>query len=280
MSIYSSASVIVTGGASGIGRALARGLSRRGARVWLADIDADGARQAAAELDQAVGVELDVTDAAAVRALVDDVIAQHGHLDMMFNNAGIAAGGETHLLTSEDFDRAIDVNIRGVVHGVVAAYPHMVQRRSGWIVNTASAAGLHPLPLGAPYSMTKHAVVGLSGSLRLEAEAWGVRVAALCPTAVDTPILDPDESENSRVGWGIDVRRYLTRLGGPPMPVDDFAEYTLEALAAGQHLIVAPRRARMARLLARAFPGLLENATRQALKQERRAAEQAAAKSS
>ena len=108
----------------------------------------------------------------------------------MFNNAGISIGGETEELTLDHWNSIIDVNIRGVVHGVHAAYPLMVRQGSGHIVNTASMGGLMAAGLLTSYVMTKHAVVGLSLALRSEAAAHGVGVTAVCPSAVDTPILD------------------------------------------------------------------------------------------
>ena len=119
--------------------------------------------------------------------------------------------------------------------------------------------------------MTKHAVVGLSESLRLEAESLGVQVSALCPTAVETPILDSEDMNNPAAGAGIDVRRYLTRLGGEPYAVDKFAEYALNAVAAGKGIVVAPARARFSRWLSRMVPSLVDMTVRKALKEERAA---------
>jgi len=105
---------------------------------------------------------------------------------VMVNNAGIGVGGEASELTLAHWERVIDVNLRGVIHGVHAAYPVMIAQRSGHIVNTASLAGLMPSPWLTPYAMTKHAVVGLTLSLRAKAAAHGVRVTAVCPGVVDT----------------------------------------------------------------------------------------------
>src|SRR5262249_56364016 len=136
-----------------------------------ADIDGEGAERTAGELGQntagaATSAAVDVRDAVAVQALVNDIRGRYGRLDLMVNNAGIGVGGEAHELLLAHWDRIIDVNLRGVMHGVHAAYPIMMQQRSGHIVNTASLAGLLPSPPLTPYAMTKHAVAGLRLSLR------------------------------------------------------------------------------------------------------------------
>src|SRR6266851_10472536 len=192
---------IVTGGASGIGRALSAALVERGGCVVIADLDETGAAQAVEELSVAgpgtlVAASLDVREAHAVAELVQRTHREQGRLDMLFNNAGIGVGGYAQELGLEHWERAIDVNLRGVVHGVHAAYPLMIEQGQGHIINTASMAGLVPSPGLTPYAMTKHAVVGLSLSLRVEAAAYGVRVTAVCPGVVETPILDqggPDD---------------------------------------------------------------------------------------
>jgi len=183
---------IVTGGASGIGRALCLELSRRGARVVAADINVAGATQVAAEISANGGTAearaVDVTSSEAVDALVAGVVAAHGRLDYLFNNAGIAVAGEERDVTLDDWQRVFAVNLWGVVHGVRAAYPRMLRQGCGHIVNTASLAGLTPAPLEISYTASKYAVVGLSNALRIEAAAYGVRVSVVCPGLIDTPI--------------------------------------------------------------------------------------------
>jgi NAD(P)-dependent dehydrogenase (short-subunit alcohol dehydrogenase family) len=182
---------IVTGGASGIGLAIARELVDRGSHVVVADVDGDAASRAAAALGPRTSAAcVDVADAAAVKALVDRVVDDHGRLDVMVNNAGVAVGGLLEELDEQLWSRAIDVNLRGVVNGVTAAYAVMRRQGSGHILNTASLAGLVPAPGMLPYTTTKHAVVGLSTALRAEAASQGVRVSVLCPGFVDTPLLD------------------------------------------------------------------------------------------
>jgi NAD(P)-dependent dehydrogenase (short-subunit alcohol dehydrogenase family) len=180
---------IVTGAGSGIGAALCRALVNAGAEVVCTDIDGDAAERTATALN-ARSARLDVTDADGVQAAVDEVVNRAGRLDLMFNNAGIVWGGDSELLTLDQWNAIIDVNIRGVVHGVAAAYPQMIRQGHGHIVNTASMAGLTAAGQITSYVMTKHAVVGLSLALRSEAVSRGVGVLVVCPSAVETPILD------------------------------------------------------------------------------------------
>lgn len=240
---------VVTGGASGIGRALGAALAVRGAHVVLADIEGDRAAEAAAELASASkaavqGVALDVRDRDAVAGLVDDVVARHGRLDLMVNNAGIALGGQSHLMPPEHWDRVIDVNLRGVVNGVLAAYPRMVAQGDGHLVNVASMAGLAPTPLTAAYTMTKHGVVGLSTTLRPEAAMHGVRVTVVCPGAIETPILDkgaPADLPPAPGGSSLTSRQFLERMKMRPMPADRFASQALRGIARNRAIVVVPR---------------------------------------
>jgi NAD(P)-dependent dehydrogenase (short-subunit alcohol dehydrogenase family) len=260
---YEGKVAIVTGAASGIGRALAGALARRGATVVLADIDEAGVKMAADALaagppGRASGTALDVTDATAVADLVERTARDHGHLDLVFNNAGVGIMGDVAELSLAHWNRAIDVNLRGVVHGVVAAYPIMVSQGRGHIVNTASLAGLIPSPMLTPYGMTKHGVVGLSMSLRMEAAAHGVRVSALCPGVIETPLLDKGNPPDLPAVTTIpDGRRMLTRTIGHAYPVESLAEDTLDGVARNRPLIVTPRHARVPWRLYRLSPRLM-----------------------
>lgn len=260
---------IVTGAGGGIGTALSRALGASGARVVCADLDVAAAERAASLAGAgARAVTLDVTDAGAVQALVDEVVAEHGRLDLMFNNAGITLLGETQDLTLAQWNAIIDVNLRGVVHGVAAAYPQMIRQGGGHLVNTASMGGLMAAGLLTSYVATKHAVVGLSLALRSEAAAYGVGVTAVCPAAVETPMLDQGEIGPVR---GRDY--YLKGQGiRRPLDPDDLAAQVLAAVRANRALVIAPRQARMAWRVGRYAPGFTRRmATRFVAKQRARA---------
>jgi NAD(P)-dependent dehydrogenase (short-subunit alcohol dehydrogenase family) len=255
---------IVTGGASGIGAALVRALAARGTRVVIADVDEDGAKAVAEEVSAgphghdgqaASTATVDVRDAAAVADLVRQVAADNGGLDLMFNNAGIAVGGLVEELTLGHWDRVLDVNVRGVVHGVHAAYPLMLSQGYGHIVNTASLAGLVPGPSLAPYAAAKHAVVGMSLSLRAEGARRGVRVSAICPGFVDTPLLGRVNPDLPQTETGANAAA-LARMLGKLYETGPLAQDVLRGVARNKALIVAPRSARAAWRMARHAPRL------------------------
>jgi len=193
MNAFNDRVAIITGGASGIGRALGEELAARGAIVVLADCDREHLNEAAAAIAARGGkveaAPLDVTDAEAFGRLVADTASKQGRLDYLFNNAGVAVGGEAADLDAEAWNRVLEVNLFGVINGVRAAYPLMIAQGFGHIVNTASAAGLVPFPMQLPYTTSKFAVVGLSQALRTEAHDLGVRVSVVCPGLIETPIL-------------------------------------------------------------------------------------------
>src|SRR5262245_49394742 len=251
---------IVTGGASGIGRAIGEALARRGANVVLADRQFDLATDVADQIrrrgGQATAANLDVTDHAAVQALVQDTFARDKRLDYIFNNAGIGIAGEARLYELDDWYRVLDVNLRGVIHGVQAAYPVMLQQGFGHIVNTSSMAGLLPSPLVVGYCTTKHAIVGLSLSLRVEAAAAGVRVSALCPGVVRTAALI-DGGKFGKLLRPIprETQQKLFDLQRPMAP-ERFAEQALRAVAKNRAIIIIPSWWRMIWWLNRLSPAL------------------------
>ena len=246
---------IVTGGGSGIGAALVRAMAARGATIVIADIDEAAAKSVAADLTRVTTVTLDVRDAEAVTDLVSEVAAEHGRLDYMFNNAGIAVGGMVEEFTLDHWNRVIDINLRGVIHGVHAAYPIMLRQGNGHIVNTASLAGLVPGPGLAPYDTVKHAVVGLSLSLRAEAAGRGVKVSAICPGFVDTPLLGRVNPDLPQTGAGMNAETLAKRIG-KLYQADPLAQDVLRGLARNRALIVAPRSARILWRMSRYAPGM------------------------
>ncbi|HEY9313762.1 SDR family oxidoreductase [Williamsia sp.] len=255
---FSGRSAIVTGGGSGIGAALTAALVGVGAQVWCADIDLAAAEAVVSKVSgpgSAQAVALDVTDAAAVQSVVDDVVARSGKLDLMFNNAGIVIGGETHLLTLEQWNQIIDINLRGVVHGVHAAYPHMIAARSGHIINTASAAGLMASGLLTSYCATKFAVVGLSNALRSEAVRFGVGVTVICPSAVDTPILDKG-AVGDFAGRDFFLGAEKSKRAYSP---ERLVAEILTAVVDDEPWLVAPRRTRIGWTIARFAPRFIQN---------------------
>ncbi len=271
MSFWSGKSVIVTGAASGIGLALSGTLARLGAKVWLSDSNEAGVREAASQIGGAArAATLDVTDAGAFQALVAEVVTEHGHLDALFSNAGIGVVGAAEELDVSHFDRAIDVNVRGVTNGFVAAYAGMVRRGEGIIVNTASVGGLMGVPTMAPYCLSKHAVVAFTKSVRGEAAEYGVRVCALCPGNIETPMIDSDYPEGLTEVWRPDMRQYLTAIGGAPYPVGKFADYALRHIEKNKAIIVAPMSARVLVSLGKFFPGMADVLTRRIYRKARR----------
>ena len=185
---------VVTGGASGIGKAICQELAANDVFVWIADINEQDGRLLEEELlkkgSASRFVYLDVTDGDMVQQVVEDAYAEFGRLDYLFNNAGIAMYGELYDMTVKDWEDIMNINLWGVIYGTQAGYRLMKEQGFGHIVNTASAAGLGPTPVSSAYAATKHAVVGLTTSLHYEAEEYGVKVSALCPTFVDTPIFE------------------------------------------------------------------------------------------
>ncbi|HEX3128170.1 MAG TPA: SDR family oxidoreductase [Thermoanaerobaculia bacterium] len=268
MSPFQDAVVIVTGGASGLGRALCEETGRRGAVVVVTDVDEAGARAVADGIAAAGGrasaAALDVGQGETFQRVVEETVAAHGRLDYLFNNAGLAVVGQVQELTPEHWRKILNVNLLGVVHGVAAAYPIMVRQGSGHIVNTASAAGLLGIPLSTPYATTKSAVVGLSQNLRAEAADLGVKVSALCPAYIQTRIFD---AATYAAGNPADALRLVPFKF---LPVDDAVRRILRGVERNQGLIVLPFYARLFWWLTRLWPALPVAVNRRAVRGWRR----------
>lgn len=256
---YRDAIALVTGAGSGIGEALANALAARGARVLLGDRRGEEAERVAARIRELGGFAepsaLDVREAAQVSAWVETARLRHGRIDLVFNNAGIGVAGEVRDLAIADWRAIVEVNLMGVVHGVHAAYPTMVAQGFGHLVNTASMSGLMPSPLTTPYGATKAGVVGLSRSLRVEAAHYGVRVTALCPGVVRTPILEGGAFGRFAKRPPEDLQRAAFEQMRP-MDKDVFARRVLDALPRNPNTLVVPRWWRVVDLLNRLSPEL------------------------
>ena len=214
--------VAITGGAGGIGRAAAVRFASEGAHVLLVDVAAAGLADSAGAVEQAGGraitVEADVTRAADVERYVRAAVDHFGGLDCLFNNAGILGAVSALVDYPEDvFDRVVAVNLKSVWLGMKLAAPAIIARGGGAIVNTASIAGLRGTPNLIAYTATKHAVVGMTRTASLELVRHGVRVNAVCPAPIDTPMAEAVETGFSaanpqavhdRLARSIPMRRY------------------------------------------------------------------------
>lgn len=186
---------LVTGGAMGIGRKTAQIFAREGARVVVVDVVAEGGEETVRMIKKAGGdalfVRCDVTQAREVEAAIKKTVDTYGRLDCAFNNAGIAIPGTTVECSEEDWDRVLGVNLKGVWLCMKYELSQMLIQGGGVIVNTSSAGGLIGTPGIAAYTASKHGVVGLTRTAALEHVTAGIRVNAVCPGSVPTPMLDP-----------------------------------------------------------------------------------------
>ena len=184
--------IVITGASSGLGEATARLLAAEGARVVLGARRADRLQALVAELAQqgheAIAVGTDVTDRAQVQKLVDTAVQSYGRIDVILNNAGLMPHSPLERLKVEDWDRMIDVNLRGVLYGIAAALPQMQRQKAGHFINVSSVAGHKVGVNGAVYSATKHAVRALSEGLRQEVKPWNIRTTIVSPGAVATEL--------------------------------------------------------------------------------------------
>lgn len=259
--IFKGAVAIVTGGGSGIGRALAEELATRGAAVTVADINEAAAAEVADKIRTAGGdaehSPLDVKDNDAVAELVRNTVEKRGRLDFMFNNAGIGVCGELKDFSHDDWKNVLDVDLGGVINGIQAAYPIMLEQGFGHIVNTASIGGMLPLPLIYSYTAAKYAIVGLTLAARVEAQAHGVRMSVVCPGVIRTPLLEM-EGDGNRVLF--DVSSY-----GPdeiaaawakmkPMDPQEFARRVIALVARNKPIIIVPGWWKIIWMLNRLFP--------------------------
>lgn len=219
--------VVVTGASSGLGEAAARLLAKKGAKLVLGArrkerIDAL-VQEIAASGGSAEAIATDVTVRADVQALVDKAVERFGRVDVMINNAGVMLVSPVERLKVEDWDRMIDVNIKGVLYGIAAALPVMQRQKSGHLINVASVAGHKVRPTSAIYSATKHAVRALSEGLRQELKAYNIRSTIISPGAVATELVDRITED--------DIRAAAQPILKMAIPADSFARCVAFAIS-------------------------------------------------
>ncbi|MCC8626340.1 SDR family oxidoreductase [Xanthomonas vesicatoria] len=221
--------VVITGASSGIGEATARHLAAQGAKVVLGARRAERLNSLVAEIvgagGDAVAIATDVTRAEDVTRLVDTAAEKFGRVDVLINNAGVMPLSNLESLKVAEWDQMIDVNIKGVLHGIAAALPHMKRQKSGQIITTASVAGHLVFPASSVYSGTKFAVRAICEGLRQEVKAYNIRTTILSPGAVKTELLD-HISEEAVKSANSD---YVAQVG---IPADSYAR--MAAFAIGQ----------------------------------------------
>lgn len=186
--------VLVTGAASGMGVSEAKAFAQAGAKVVVADVNAEGAKQIAKEIadegGEAIGIGVDLTDAEQLKSMVDDINAHYGKIDVLINNAGVFDKYATLLDTSDElWDMIYNINIKAVFRLTKLVLPQMIERGNGAIVNIASIAGLVANKGGAAYTSSKHAVIGLTKHLSSTYAKDGIKINAICPGTIVTPLI-------------------------------------------------------------------------------------------
>jgi NAD(P)-dependent dehydrogenase (short-subunit alcohol dehydrogenase family) len=249
--------IFITGGASGIGRAVAIHFGAKGWFVGLADIDRKGMEQTATMLPagQSALYDLDVRDGDQWKAALASFWVDGGYrLDVMFNNAGIGKGGPFADVSSADHDLMLDINLKGVVRGAEAAYPYLAKTPGSCLLNTCSAAGLYGAGGLAVYAATKFGVRGLTEALDIEWAPQGIKVRSLMPSFIDTPILDSISSGSNRP-----PRETLIEAGFEISPVELVAQAAWDAVESKKVHTLVGKTARQLATLARFLPGMIRN---------------------
>lgn len=211
--------VIVTGAAGGIGSAIATRFAAEGAQVVLTDVNAEGAETAAAAIrttgGRARAFAADIATATGCQAIVADAIATEGRIDVLCNNAGINRRGPLLSLTAEDWRLSFAINLDAMFHTCQAALPHMIAAGGGAIVNTASQWGLHPAPNHIAYNVTKAAVASFTQNLARDYAPQKIRVNAVCPGEIHTPMLEAGVKRSGRTIDDLDRMVPFGRIGKP-----------------------------------------------------------------
>lgn len=216
---------IVTGGASGIGAACCRAFAAAGALVAVVDRNAEGAEAVAGEV-KGIGVACDVSDESSVNAMVAEVEERLGPVDVLFNNAGVASGGDILATDPAVWDRQWGINVMAHVYAIRAVLPGMLERGSGYVLHTASMAGILTTHGNATYAATKHAVVGLAEWLAITYDHRGIKVSLLAPLGVRTPMLGDVDPER------------MSAVLGPIKEPEEVAALVVDAIGEERFLIL------------------------------------------
>ncbi len=213
---------VITGAGSGIGRATALAFAAQGADLIIVDKEEDRIAEAAKEIEargaRVLARKVDVSDRTQVEDLAKYVIAERSRVDILYNNAGIGVGGSFECTSLEEWERIFSINFWGVLYGIRAFLPHMIERRYGHIVNTSSLAGLCAIPGMSAYCSTKFAVAGLGEALRAEVRRYGIGVSTICPGVINTRVVADgcmnlrEESRANRQA----VVEFYKKFGWPP----------------------------------------------------------------
>ncbi len=257
--------VLLTGAASGIGRALAATLCEAGARLHASDRDFEALQQASLSWrgTPASLSRIDVTESAALRAWIRETGEVEGRIDFLFSNAGIGMAGEFRYMTPEDWNQIIRVNLDSVFHGCHEAFQFMASHGGGHLVNTASMLGLTPSPLASLYSAAKYGVIGLSETLAIEGRDLNIRVSAVCPGYIATGIFEKAPKRETT------TEDMLSLLPWKLYPAEKAAYQILQGVAARRRLIVFPAHARFGVWLWRVWPSLYSSLNRRLLEKHR-----------
>ncbi|RJF93539.1 SDR family oxidoreductase [Sphingomonas cavernae] len=250
-----SKAIFITGGGSGIGRAAAQHFAAQGWFVGLGDVNETGITETAALLPAGRSSchRMDVTDRMQWKAALDAFIAASGgRLDVLFNNAGIARGGEFAVCDPADSDLLVEINLKGVINGAHAALPYLSATPGSCLLNTCSAAGLYGGPGLAVYAATKFGVRGLTEALDIEWRPLGVKVRSIMPSFIDTPLLDVVTA-----GSNATARDNVRDAGLEFTPVEIVAQAAWDAVHGDKVHVVVGKTARSMAFAARWMPGML-----------------------
>lgn len=252
---FADKTVLVTGGAAGIGRALCLDLFAAGAIVYAADVNVAGleALKAGATGDGELHViKLDVTQKHDFEVAINRIVSDHGRLDILINNAGIVLGGDFGKTSMEDIENIVNINLWGVLYGSKLGYAQMRRQGFGHIANVSSAAGILPVPNSTMYAAIKHAIVGLSHSLREEAALHGIEITTIMPGMVQSDLWD-----NAVNAGGYDYKQSMKDTGINPISAQDAATEILAGIAKNKRSIIFPRFNRVILRLYQLMPGLI-----------------------